>query len=125
MVNRLSSYIVRLNFGKYQHLIQRKMERLGSDDEGAVSSTPAVVNLEGVGVNNTLSVTGGNLARPIGTKAAKQQLKDDRSTAILEAVRTQEISSLASSVSSLAASHKMVAASIFRKVDLKVIIELR
>jgi predicted phage gp36 major capsid-like protein len=83
------------------------------------------VNLEGVGVNNTLSVTGGNLARPIGTKAAKQQLKDDRSTAILQVVRTQEISSFASSVSSLAASHKMVAASYFRKVDLKVIAELR
>jgi hypothetical protein len=65
------------------------------------------------------------LARPIGTKSAKQQLKDDRSTASLEAFRTQSISSLAASVSSLFAARENSIASYGRKVDWKVIAELR
>jgi hypothetical protein len=52
-------------------------------------------------------------------------LKDDRSTASLEAFRTRSISSLAASVSSLADAHKYFVASYGRKVDWKVIAELR
>lgn len=92
----------------------QEIVEVGWDDESR--STPTLKS-EG-GVNNTLSVMGGNLSRPIGTKAAKQQLKEDRSVAALDATRTE-------SISSMAQSHKRLAASYEKKVDLKEIAEMR
>jgi hypothetical protein len=87
---------------------------VGYDEESG--SKPSVKS-EG-GVNSTLNVMGGNLARPIGTKAAKQQLLDDRSVASLDAARTK-------SITSMAQSHKRLAECYEKKVCLKEIAEMR
>jgi hypothetical protein len=66
---------------------------IGSDDE-----EPALVQQSEDGANNTLNVMGGDLACPMGTKAAKQQLKEDRSVASTMAglvfMRTQSMAKM-------------------------------
>jgi hypothetical protein len=108
---------------------------IGSDDEddAAAKSTMTTIKSEG-GTNNTLSVSmGGNMARPMGTKAAKQLLKDERTTASIEAsLRADTMTSFAASQKSMATSHDPMATSkkkltdiMNNKLDLKRLGELR
>jgi hypothetical protein len=107
---------------------------IGSDDEddAAAKSTTPTIKSEG-GINNTLSVMGGNMTRPMGTKAAKQQLKDERSLASIEgSLRAEIMTSFAASQKSMATSHESLATSqrkltgfYGQKVDLKRLGKLR
>jgi hypothetical protein len=108
---------------------------IGSDDEddaGAAKSTTTTIKSEG-GINNTLSVMGGSMARPMGTKAAKQQLKEERSLATIESsLRNETMTSFAASQKSMATSHDLMATSqqkmtdfIGQKLDLQRLGELR
>jgi hypothetical protein len=84
---------------------------IGSDDEddAAAKSTTTTIKSEG-GTNNTLSVMGGNMARPMGTKAAKQLLKDERTTASIEAsFRAEQMTSFVACQKSMATSQDSLA----------------
>jgi hypothetical protein len=107
---------------------------IGSDDEddaAAKSITPTITS-EG-GINTILSVMGGNMARSMGTKAAKQQLKDERSLASIEvSLRAEIMTSYAASQKSMATSHESFATfqrklTVFygQKLDLKRLGEFR
>jgi hypothetical protein len=111
---------------------------IGSDDEddAAAKSTTTTIKSEG-GTNNTLSVMGGNMARPMGTKAAKQLLKDERTTASIEAsFRAEQMTSFVACQKSMATSQDSLANSFAtsqkrmtdimnNKLDLKRLGELR
>jgi hypothetical protein len=107
---------------------------IGCDDEddAAAKSTMTTIKSEG-GTNNTLSVMGGNTARPMGTKATKQLLKDEISFASIEgSLHADTMTSFAASQKSMATSHDSLATSqrkltdfIGQELDLKRLGELR
>jgi hypothetical protein len=112
---------------------------IGSDDEddaAAKSTTTTTIKSEG-GTKNTLSVMGGNMARPMGTTAAKQLLKDERTTASIEvSLRAEQMTSFVACQKSMATSQDSLATSLAtsqkkltdimnNKLDLKRLGELR
>jgi hypothetical protein len=83
---------------------------VGSDDEN-----PALVGKSEGGVNNTLNVMGANLARPIGTKAAKQLIKEEKSVASL---RVNVETSKAASMRGMVKAHRTIAHAMADKMKL-------